>query len=252
MISLQAVFGLIDIPLSLAVMRVKAVLSGASSREMLHSHGHSIRSQSLLASLYSRDQMFKNFFDQFWIFSKSTVGSLPSGICGTVCHIHISFLHAYCVPLSPDTVCKVINNMDPVSLYRSSDPHGSRPGGKNAGSVVHTEDYFSVFISGIGYYHHRDKMFPFLSQAVHLIDPVCQFIRFWIAPEDKSTYLPVFNGFCSPYCGAGGKNRRTFLHRLFIQKPCLIYKVLVLLFHTHFPGIQEKKADLLFRRQILG
>ena len=65
MISLQAVFGLVNIPLTLAVMRVKAVLSGASSREMLHSHSYSIRSQSLLASLYPRDQMLKNFSDQF-------------------------------------------------------------------------------------------------------------------------------------------------------------------------------------------
>ena len=142
--------------------------------------------------------------------------------------------------------------MDPVSLYCSGNTHGSRPCGKNAGGIVHAEDHFSVFISGVGHHHYRDKMFPFLSQAVHLINPVRQFIRSRITAENKSTHLPVFDGLCGPHRGTGGKNRRSFLHRLFIQKPCLIYKVFVLLFHTHFPGVQKKKTDLFFCRQILG
>ena len=180
-VSLQAVFCLINIPLSLTIMRVKAILPGASSREVFHRHSHAIWGQAFLASLYSGDQPLKNLFDQLGILSESTVSSLPSGVCGTVRHIHISFFHTNCVPFSPDTVSKIINNMEPVSFYCSGDPHGSRPGGKYTGGIIHAKDYLAVLISGVRYHHDRNKMFPFFCQAVHLIDPVCQLIWPWIA-----------------------------------------------------------------------
>ena len=181
MVGFQAVFCLVNIPLPLFIMRVKAVFSGTSARKMLDSHGNAVCCYALFTSLYTGNQTLQNLTDKLGIFPEGSVSSLPSGVCHTVCHVHIAFLHTNCIPLSSDTGRKIVNEFCTCTFYGSCKSQSSRPCCKDTGSIIHTENHLTVFISGVGNNQDWQEMLALLCHAVHLINPVCQFVRLRIS-----------------------------------------------------------------------
>ena len=85
-------------------------------------------------------------------------GAVPCAVAGAVTgasignnigHIHIAFFHTDSIPFSPDTVSKIIDQINGIALDGGGDTESAGPCGKYTGSIIHTKDNFTVFISGV-------------------------------------------------------------------------------------------------------
>ena len=149
MVFLKTSLCLVHIPLSHSIMRIKTILSGTAAGEMFYGQSNTVRGNTIFTTLNDRYDMSKNLTDKFRVFSESSVGSLPAGIGNNIGHIHIAFFHTDSIPFSPDTVSKIIDQINGIALDGGGDTESAGPCGKYTGSIIHTKDNFTVFISGV-------------------------------------------------------------------------------------------------------
>ena len=195
-IGLKRALGLVNIPLSHAVMRVEAVLPGTAAGEMLDGHGHAVGCDAVLASLDDRNDPGENVLNELRILTEGAVASLPSGIGDHIGHIHIALLHAHRIPLSPDAVCEVVHQRKGIAPHCGSDAQCARPGSEDTAAVIHAEDQLAVLISGVGHHLHRHEVLALLCHRVKLVDPVRHILRCGGIPQDQMTGEPLFEKLC--------------------------------------------------------